>query len=76
MADDGRRYLLSAPRGVSPTQDALDPHADHHTIAVYGSDDLTGRVVEAHERDVCVSWQQIDPAEQVSTADTDDTDGM
>lgn len=66
--DDGRRYALTGPRGVSTFLDNLSPDADHHTITVYGSADLARRMAEAHERGVSVAFQDV-------TDSDDDTDG-
>jgi hypothetical protein len=68
-ADDGRRYALTGPRGVSTFLDNLRPDADHHTITVYGSGDLARRLAEAEQLGVCVAWQQID-------TDTDGSDPL
>jgi hypothetical protein len=76
LPDDGHRYHLTAPRGVSALLDNLRPDADHHTIAVYGSADLARRVNAANEAGVCVSWHQVDQAGNGLVADADDnTDG-
>ena len=64
LPDDGHRYALAAPRGVSPTPGALEPHADHHAITVYGSADLARRVAEANEAGVCVAWRQVDDSDE------------
>jgi hypothetical protein len=66
--DDGRRYILAGPRGLSPFLDALNPGADHHEVLVYGSADLARRVTDADRSGVCVAWRQVDNAD-------DDTDG-
>lgn len=63
--DDGRRYALTGPRGISEALDNLSP-ADHHTIAVYGSQDLARRLAEADELGVCVSWRRVDDAGDVA----------
>ena len=55
--DDGRTYHLTYPRGVDEVSDRLSPDADHHAIAVYGSDDLARRVTAANEAGMCVSWR-------------------
>ena len=58
--DDGRRYALTGPRGVSDFLDNLSPDAEHHTIAVYGSADLARRLTEAERLGVCVAFRQLD----------------
>jgi len=70
LPDDGRRYVLTGPRGVDPFGDNLNPNADHHTITVYGSADLARRINQANRAGVCVAWRQLDQ----QTAD--DADGM
>ncbi len=60
LPDDGHRYALTGPRGVDPFLDALSPHADHHTISVYGSADLARRMAAAHEAGVSVAFQRLD----------------
>jgi hypothetical protein len=68
LPDDGRRYVLTGPRGVDPVLDAVSPTADVHTVAVSGSADLARRVVEADQLGVCVSWRQL-PAADTETPD-------
>jgi hypothetical protein len=63
MDDDGRRYALTGPRGVSAFLDRLNPAAEHHTITVHGSQDLAHRVNEADRLGVCVAWRQLDDTE-------------
>jgi len=71
--DDGRRYVLTVPRGVDQLLDNLRPDADHHAITVYGSADLARRVNEADRLGVCVAWRQLDANQPADTAD--DADG-
>lgn len=59
VVDDGKRYDLSAPRGVSPVLDKLNPTADHHTVRVYGSADLARRMAEATAAGVDISFQRV-----------------
>lgn len=77
LPDDGRRYALSGPRGVSPFLDRLSPHAEQHTITVYGTADLARRLAEADQAGVCVAWRDIthDTAAGSASSD-DDTDEM
>lgn len=62
LPDDGKRYILTAPRGADGNDplDKLCPDADHHTIGVYGSADLARRLSVADEMGVCVSFRRID----------------
>lgn len=76
LVDDGRRYVLTGPRGVDEFLDNLRPDADHHAVTVYGSADLARRVTAAQEAAVCVSWQELDEFGTGMAADPDDnTDG-
>jgi hypothetical protein len=60
LPDDGCRYALTGPRGVDEFLDNLAPHAEHHTITVYGSTDLARRLAEADELGVCVAFRRLD----------------
>ena len=57
--DDGRRYFLTGPRGVSRALDNLS-ETETHTIAVYGSADLARRLAEADELGVAVAFREVD----------------
>jgi len=70
--DDGHRYALAGPRGVSEFLDNLDPDADHHTITVYGSADLARRMADAHTAGVCVAFQRLDEPDPAATTDRDE----
>lgn len=63
--DDGRRYALTGPRGVSRFLDNLSPDADRHTITVYGSRDLARRLAEADALGVSASFRRFDEASDV-----------
>ncbi len=73
--DDGRRYALTGPRGVSELVDRLNPHAEHHTVTVYGSADLARRLQQADRVGVCVAFRRLDdPADRAGTTG-DNADG-
>lgn len=79
LPDDGHRYALAVPRGVSQFLDNLSPHARHHTIAVYGSADLARRLAAAHAAGVCVAFHRLDQATpeapHITATTTVDEDG-
>ena len=78
LPDDGYRYALTGPRGISPfldtlSADTLSPDTDHHTITVHGSADLARRLAEADQLGVCVAWRRLDETGDHAGKDTTST---